>query len=155
MIIQLSVLSDILLRNKTTPRFMQHVAQKVFPGDTTETTKPNIVAFVRNMVAQEDPKSIAWAMKGLLIRRTDQHQLLRTIRGVPVLVMAGEEDRQFHIHVVKSIVDAIDGSLFKGLTKTAHLAPVEAPEAVNEEIEKFIEHVQNPKNQDLPRRLVR
>jgi len=69
--------------------------------------------------------------------------------------MAGEEDRQFHIHVVKSIVDAIDGSLFKGLTKTAHLAPVEAPEAVNEEIEKFIEHVQNPKNQDLPRRLVR
>ncbi|MFE4814883.1 alpha/beta fold hydrolase [Streptomyces sp. NPDC056704] len=63
---------------------------------------------------------------------------LNTIRNVPVLILAGEEDSQFPVHVVRKMADAIEGSTFRVLQHTAHLAARENPEGVNAEIDAFL-----------------
>ncbi|MFI1689388.1 alpha/beta fold hydrolase [Streptomyces sp. NPDC020794] len=62
---------------------------------------------------------------------------LNTIRNVPVLIIAGEEDSQFPVYVVRKMADAIEGSTFRVLQHTAHLAARENPEGVNAEIDAF------------------
>ncbi|MFJ8510136.1 alpha/beta fold hydrolase [Streptomyces avermitilis] len=61
-----------------------------------------------------------------------------TIQSVPVLVIAGEEDSQVPVHVVRKMADAIEGSTFRVLQHTAHLAARENPEGVNAEIDAFL-----------------
>ncbi|MET7851705.1 alpha/beta hydrolase [Streptomyces avermitilis] len=61
-----------------------------------------------------------------------------TIQNVPVLVIAGEEDSQVPVHVVRKMADAIEGSTFRVLQHTAHLAARENPEGVNAEIDAFL-----------------
>ncbi|MET8030130.1 alpha/beta fold hydrolase [Streptomyces avermitilis] len=57
-----------------------------------------------------------------------------TIQNVPVLIIAGEEDSQFPVHVVRKMADAIEGSTFRVLQHTAR----ENPEGVNAEIDAFL-----------------
>lgn len=42
------------------------------------------------------------------------------------------------MHVVRKMADAIEGSTFRVLQHTAHLAARENPEAVNAEIDAFL-----------------
>lgn len=89
-------------------------------------------------VLRDDPKSVAWALRSILIGRKDEHRRLNTIRNAPVLIIAGEEDSQFPVHVVRKMADAIKGSTFRVLQHTAHLAARENPEGVNAEIDAFL-----------------
>ncbi|WP_329467252.1 alpha/beta fold hydrolase [Streptomyces sp. NBC_01431] len=87
---------------------------------------------------RDDPKSVAWALRSILIGRKDEHRRLNTIRDVLILVIAGEEDSQFPVHVVRKMVDAIPGSAFRILQHIAHLAARENPAEVNAEIDAFL-----------------
>jgi 3-oxoadipate enol-lactonase len=77
----------------------------------------------------------------------DRHDLLRTIKNLPVLVIAGEEDRQFAVYISRKLANAIAGSTFVVLPETAHLAARERPELVNPVIEKFLDQL--PSHADL------
>ena len=135
--IVMTLRAEALMMCAKVPNWWVATAQSAFAGDTAEATNPEFMAYI-HCVAQEDPKSIAWAIKGILLGRKDYHELLRTIRDVPVLVIAGEEDRQFPVHIVRKMADAIPGSKFVVLQHTAHLASRERPDEVNREIEAFL-----------------
>lgn len=134
---QMTLLTTALGLNRTAPRWLASAARSSFAGKTAEAAKPEFMDYL-SCVLGEDPKSMAYAMKGILLGRKDRYALLRTIKDVPVLVIAGAEDRQFPVATVQRLADAIPGSRFAVLPGTAHLAPRESLELVNAEIDAFI-----------------
>ncbi|MGD6756975.1 alpha/beta fold hydrolase [Streptomyces sp. BH105] len=132
-----TALATFLSLHSTMPPLAAKAARAAFAGPTAEATNPEFLDFTR-FVLRDDPKSVAWALRSILIGRADEHRRLNTIRDTPVLILAGEEDSQFPVHVVRKMADAIEGSTFRVLRNTAHLAARENPEAVNAEIDRFL-----------------
>ncbi|WSQ15869.1 alpha/beta hydrolase [Streptomyces sp. NBC_01231] len=130
-------LSTFLSLHAKMPPLAAKAAKAAFVGPTAEATNPEFVEFTK-FVLRDDPKSVAWALRSILIGRKDEHRRLNTIRNAPVLIIAGEEDSQFPVHVVRKMADAIKGSTFRVLQHTAHLAARENPEGVNAEIDAFL-----------------
>lgn len=120
------------------PGFMADMLSGLFPGATGAATKPEFRAYLRNVVAKDDPKSVGWALKSILLNRTDVHRLVGTIADVPVLVIAGEEDSQFPVWVVRRLANAIPTATFVEIARTGHLAALESPDEVNEAIASFL-----------------
>ncbi len=127
----------MLRRLRTVPKPLVDRAVKAFAGETTERTKPEVVAFIRATAAAGDAHSVCWAIDSVVPRRVDHHALLGSIRK-PVLVMTGEEDRTFPVAETKKMADAIPGSRFRVLPRVGHLAALEAPELVNPAIAEFL-----------------
>ncbi len=132
--------AELLMMTAKVPDWWVNSAQAAFAGDSAEANNPEFMAYLK-CVSKEEPKSIAWAIKGILLGRKDMHEVLRTIDGVPVLVIAGEEDRQFPVHICRKMADAIKGSRFVVMKQTGHLAARERPAEVNEEITKFLAEI--------------
>lgn len=134
------VMTSLLHRLGTVPKPIVTRTVKAFAGATTESTKPEVVEFIRSTVAAARPDSVCWAIDSVVPRRTDHHALLGAIRK-PVLVVAGEEDRTFPVAETRAMADAIPGGQFRVLPKVGHLAAVESPQAVNATIEEFLREV--------------
>ncbi|MGW1759738.1 alpha/beta fold hydrolase [Streptomyces mirabilis] len=120
-----NALSTFLSLHAKMPQLAAKAARTAFAGPTAEASNPHFLEFT-NFVLNDDPKSVAWALRSILIGRKDEHRRLNTIRNVTVLVLAGEEDSQFPVHVVRKMADAIEGSTFRVLQHTAHLAALPA-----------------------------
>ncbi len=118
----------------TMPDWLVGATQAAFAGPTAEAGNPEFMDYLR-CVLDEDPQSVALAIRSVVVRSSDRHALLSTIRDVPVLVLAGEEDRRFSIDEARRMADAIPGSRFVLLRQAGHLAAREAPLAVNREID--------------------
>ena len=119
------------------PHWLVGATQAAFAGPTAEAGKPGFMDYLR-CVLDEDPRSVAFAIRSVVIESRDRHALLGTIRGVPVLVLAGEEDRRFSVGEARNMADAIAGSQFTVLPHTGHLAARETPGAVNASIDAFL-----------------
>lgn len=133
-----TALATYLSLHASMPALAAKAARAAFAGPTTEQTNPEFLKFT-DFVLRDDPKSVAWALRSILIGRKDEHRRLATIpAGIPVLIIAGEEDSQFPVHVVRKMADAIEGSTFRVLPHTGHLAARENPDAVNAEIDAFL-----------------
>lgn len=61
-------------------------------------------------------------LQGILLGRVDRHALLQTTKDAPVLVIAGEDDWELAIHIVRKMANATTDSKFVLLQETAHLA---------------------------------
>ncbi|CAK7283872.1 alpha/beta fold hydrolase [Streptomyces misionensis] len=121
------------------PQLAAKAARSAFAGPTAEAENPEFLEFI-DVVLDNDPKSVAWALRSILIGRRDEHRLLATIPAdIPVLIVAGEEDSQFPVHTVRRMADAIAGSTFRVLPHTGHLAARENPAEVNATIDAFLE----------------
>ncbi|MCC2274526.1 alpha/beta hydrolase [Streptomyces sp. ET3-23] len=120
------------------PQLAARAARSAFAGPTAETGNPEFLGYI-DVVLDNDPKSVAWALRSILIGRRDEHRLLATIPAdIPVLIVAGEEDSQFPVHTVRRMADAIEGSTFRVLLHTGHLAARENPGEVNAAIDAFL-----------------
>jgi 3-oxoadipate enol-lactonase len=133
-----TALATYLSLNVKMPALAGRAARGAFAGPTAEATNPEFIEAIK-FVMGDDPKSVAWALRSILIGRKDEHRRLATIRDVPVLIIAGEEDSQFPVHAVRKMADAIDGSTFRVLAHTGHLAALENPQGVNAEIDAFLQ----------------
>lgn len=121
----------------TMPDWLVGATQSAFAGLTAEASKPEFMDYLR-CVLNEDPRSVAFAIKSVVIESKDRHALLSTIKDVPILVLAGEEDRRFSVDEARNMADAIPGSQFALLPHTGHLAARETPHLVNKEIDAFL-----------------
>jgi len=110
---------------------------KAFLGPTTFSTRPDVVAFVRETVQAVDLGSGAWAVKSVVPRRPDQRALLSRVT-TPVLVVAGVEDATFPLPETIAMAEAIPGAAIAVLEGVAHLAALENPSLVNTLIEEFV-----------------
>ena len=110
---------------------------KAFLGPTTFTTRPDVVAFVRDTVQAADVGSCAWAVRSVVPARPDQHALLARVT-TPVLVVAGAEDATFPLPETIAMAEATPGAAIAVLEGVAHLAGLENPPLVNKLIEEFV-----------------
>jgi 3-oxoadipate enol-lactonase len=110
---------------------------KAFLGPTTFTTRPDVVAFVRDTVQAVDVRSCAWAVKSVVPSRPDQRALLANVT-TPVLVVAGTEDETFPLTETIAMAEAIPGAAIAVLEGVAHLAGLENPRLVNKLVEEFV-----------------
>lgn len=131
------LLSALVARLNTMPALLVQRAVIAFAGQTTERSKPAVVAEIREAVLSQDPSSVHWAIRSVVPYRIDRHAQMKAIR-CPVLVVAGEEDRTFAVDETRAMADAIPGAAFVVLPGVGHLAGLEAPEVVNAEIERFL-----------------
>src|ERR1700722_3658871 len=110
---------------------------KAFLGPTTFTTRPDVVAFVRDTVQRVDVRSGRWAVRSVVPARPDQHALLSRVT-TPVMVVAGDEDATFPLPETTAMAEAIPGAAITVLEGVAHLAALENPAVVNALIEEFV-----------------
>ncbi|WP_197284927.1 alpha/beta fold hydrolase [Sciscionella sediminilitoris] len=137
-----SVLAGYLALHARMPRIAARAARAAFGGPTAEASNPEFLRFTR-FVLRDDPKSVSWALRSVLIGRKDEHRRLASIPAdIPVLIIAGEEDSQFPVPAVRKMADAIPNGTFRLLPHTAHLAARENPRAVNAEIDTFLAAVE-------------
>jgi 3-oxoadipate enol-lactonase len=108
-----------------------------FLGPTTFSTRPDVVAFVRNTVQAVDIGSGSWAVKSVVPLRPDQRSLFAKI-STPVLVVAGAEDATFPLPETMAMAQAIPDAAVAVLDGVAHLAGLENPPLVNKLIEEFV-----------------
>jgi 3-oxoadipate enol-lactonase len=110
---------------------------KAFLGPTTFSTRPDVVAFVRDTVQAVDFDSGSWAVKSVVPGRPDQRSLFAKI-STPVLVVAGVEDATFPLQETIAMAEAIPDAAVAVLEGVAHLAGLENPPLVNKLIEEFV-----------------
>jgi 3-oxoadipate enol-lactonase len=110
---------------------------KAFLGPTTFTTRPDVVAFVRDTVQRVDVRSGGWAVRSVVPARPDQRALLSRVK-TPVLVVAGVEDATFPLPETIAMAEAIPDAAIAVLEGVAHLAALENPPVVNKLIEEFV-----------------
>jgi 3-oxoadipate enol-lactonase len=132
-----TALSSYLSMCSRMPGFTYKLAVHLFTGPTARAARPEFLEFL-HYPERDDPKSVSWALRSILIGRRDEHRLLSTIGDIPVLVIAGEEDSQFPVHAVRKMADAIPHSRFEVITHTGHLAARENPDAVNVLVDDFL-----------------
>ena len=119
------------------PAFMLPAVGRVFVGPTTGRTKPHVVASIRASLARVNMTSVAWALRSVVGDRRDQHALLGTVRR-PVLVVAGDEDREFSVAEGRGMAAAIPGSQFQSLSHVGHSSVLEAPDRVHAVLSDFL-----------------
>lgn len=110
---------------------------KAFLGPTALREKRSVVATVNDSVRRVVISSGLRAVTSVVPRRPDQRELFGRIR-TPVLVVAGAEDATFPVAETRLMAEAIPGSRFVVLPKTAHLAALESPAEVNALIDSFL-----------------
>jgi len=110
---------------------------KAFLGPTTFATRPDVVEFVRDTVADVDIKSASSAVRGVVPARPDQRSLFANI-STPVLVVAGAEDATFPVPETLAMAEAIPDCAVAVLDGVAHLAGLENPPLVNKLIDDFV-----------------
>ena len=123
------------------PKFMANFLAGLFPGNEGAKSKPQMVEYLQNVIANDDPKSLAWALRSMLIGRKDVHHLTNSIKNIPVLIVAGEQDSQFPVWAVRQLADSTPSARFVVIGQTGHLAALESPGAVNREITSFLRDV--------------
>ncbi|WP_439534719.1 alpha/beta fold hydrolase [Polymorphobacter sp.] len=114
------------------PRMMQILFGRSVLADPARAT---LVARWRSVV-DALPKSIVRAAAASALRRSVQGELAQI--GVPVLVIAGEEDRPVPLHHQIAVATAIPGAEIEQVPATGHAVMLEQPEWFNTRLARFL-----------------
>jgi pimeloyl-ACP methyl ester carboxylesterase len=105
-------------------------------GKTSLEERPELVERVTALVAEQDPRAVAGAQRGMAAR-PDATDVLASI-AVPTLVVTGAEDALFGPEVGRELASAIPGARFLLVEEAGHLPSLERPEVVNEALLDFL-----------------
>lgn len=122
-------------RNGEMNKIADEWAERLFAPSTIK-TRSDVVHTVRDAVFHTSPEAIANASLGMM-ERPDSTSLLKDIT-CPVLIMVGEEDRLTPVEEAKLMASRIKNARLEIVKGAGHLTCLEAPEAVNKGILKFL-----------------
>ncbi len=105
-------------------------------GETTRREQPDVVARVRELVAQAQPEGVARALEAMR-GRADSLPRLGEIR-VPVLVVVGAEYTLTPPDESRKIAEGVSDGRLVVLPGAGHLANLEAPEAFDAALEGWL-----------------
>ena len=106
-------------------------------GRKANRDQPQVVEQMRRLMLGTPRVGIAAAALGMADRK-DMTGLLPEI-SVPTLVIVGAEDVLTTPAEMKELADAIPSARFVSIPEAGHMAPLEAPSAVNLAIQKFLQ----------------
>ena len=117
------------------------VADEILPkllGETTRSTRPDVVARMRSLVLTNSADAIGGAIRALMTR-PDSTGLLSSIH-VPTLIVVGDEDAVTPPDVAEDLHRSIHGSELTVIAGAGHLSNVEQPEMFNAALARFLAH---------------
>lgn len=117
----------------------QPLLDEVVPGQLGETTKssrPQIVEKVKIAVRQAAPASVVWAERAMA-ERPDSFDVLAATT-VPTLVLVGEEDGLTPVSEAEAMVAALPDARLVTLPGVGHLSAVEDGVAFNAAVGSFL-----------------
>jgi pimeloyl-ACP methyl ester carboxylesterase len=97
-------------------------------GETTRSSRPQVEATMRRLIADQPPAAVAWAQRAMAAR-PDSLDLLRAAE-IPALVLRGDEDTLIPRDEAAAMADALPKATFVELPGAGHLAPLEVPDEV-------------------------
>ncbi len=118
------------------------VADEMIPrllGTTTRRMRPEIVAFVNELVVANSPEAIAGAVTALMTR-PDSTPLLSAI-ACPALIAVGDEDEVTPPDVARGMQRAIRQSDLAVIGGAGHLSNLEQPSAFNHALAAFLDRL--------------
>jgi len=118
------------------------VAERLLPqllAPATVAAQPDVVAHVKDMIGRTPVPGLVGALRALR-DRPDSTPMLGSI-GVPVLAVAGEEDKIAPVDVMEAMAAAIPGAQFAVIPAAGHLAPLEQPLATSRVVADFLDAV--------------
>ena len=105
-------------------------------GSTSLRTRPDLVALVRQLILEQDPRGVAAAQRGMAVR-PDSFADLAGVR-VPTLIVAGTEDQLTGPPEARALAEAIPGAAVTEIPGAGHLPNLEQPGAFNQAVEGFL-----------------
>jgi pimeloyl-ACP methyl ester carboxylesterase len=113
----------------------QTMKERLFATATLE-AEPDLVAAMESVMLATPPETLAAALRGMA-ERSDSTALLPQI-NVPTLVVCGQHDRISPVEEMRQMAQAIPHSRFVEIPGAGHMAPLEAPAAVNAAVLDFL-----------------
>jgi 3-oxoadipate enol-lactonase len=129
------------MRGVVAERGAKAAADELLPkllGDTTRRDRPETVETVRRLIVANAPSGISGALTAMQ-HRPDSSPLLPKVH-VPTLVVVGEEDSLTPVPLARTLHERIAGSEFAVVPGAGHLSSLEAPEAFNGVLARFLGH---------------
>lgn len=105
-------------------------------AETTQRTRPDVVAAARGMMDQMSAAGLAAVQRGMAAR-ADSIATLPAI-NVPTLLVTGDEDILTGVADAQLMLRGIGDSELTVLSRAGHYAPFEQPEAFGSELRRFL-----------------
>ncbi|HEV8398943.1 MAG TPA: alpha/beta fold hydrolase [Gemmatimonadales bacterium] len=118
------------------------VAERLLPqllAPATVAAQPDVVAHVKDMIGRTPVPGLVGALRALR-DRPDSTPMLGSI-AMPVLAVAGAEDKIAPVEVMRAMAAAIPGAQFAVIPAAGHLAPLEQPLATSRVVVDFLDAV--------------
>lgn len=109
----------------------------LFFTEDTQRARPELVQRFVDHIQRMDRGSLVHAVDAVIFTRDDISAEIGRIEA-RALVMTGEEDRATPMAEAELIADQIEGARLVRIPRAAHLANLEQPEIVNDEISRFL-----------------
>ena len=119
---------------------MEGIAEATLPkllAPPTLAGKPEVVARVREMIVQADPRNAAAAQRGMAARRNYSDDLAGI--DVPTLVIVGREDPLRPVADAEFMHERISDTRLEVIEDAAHMTNMEQPEVFNRALLGFLE----------------
>ncbi len=100
----------------------------------TRRERPELGAFVRELVMRQDPESYAQTCETLAALEPAEIETLRC----PALVVTGDQDATAPPAVAQAIADKIHGATYAVLAQCGHWTPIEQAAALNDVLLEFL-----------------
>lgn len=97
-------------------------------GETTRSTRPEVVAAVASALARAPGPTVAWAQRAMATRPDERNAL--SLLTAPITVVMGEEDTMSPRPDQENILRAAPHATWLPVSRAGHLTPLEAPDAV-------------------------
>jgi 3-oxoadipate enol-lactonase len=119
-------------------KYAEGFVRAVFAPQTFE-RNPEAVKFIRNIIENTSPISIAGTLLALA-SRTDTTESLSKI-NVPTLILVGEHDALTPVSAARSMNEKIRQSELYVISDAAHLSNLENPEEFNKHLSGFLRRI--------------
>ncbi len=118
------------------PRLLVEMMLPRLFGPQTNEDHPEIVDQIRNTMLATSSRTIAAAQR-MMANRPDSTDLLPLL-DLPTLVLVGEHDLISPASEMRAIAEALPQGQFVQIPGIGHMAPLEAPDAVNAALLQFL-----------------
>ena len=99
--------------------------------------QPELRQKLQRMMAATPVAGILGAL-GALKERPDSHPLLPTLKGIPTLVVVGEDDQITPVAGARTMAAAIPGAQLRVVSGAGHLTPLEQPDVTTRAVADFL-----------------
>ena len=105
-------------------------------GETSRSTRPEVVERVTRLIIEQSPAGVAAAQRGMATR-ADSTATLASI-DVPTLVVAGAEDEIIPVDDAKLLATAVRNGRLVEIESAGHLVNLEQAERLNQLVYQFV-----------------